>query len=230
MGKGKNNTGSLAATIATAVIAAAAIAAVVIMLVVVNGNKPREEAGSSTSEPQVSQELVNECSTAAFELVQNNYTVLKLFVLEGLPYKTVYGNRSEDGYYTVDDSEYKSYSQIEELVKSVYVEREASRVLLAYPIKTESGTENVQVYKQHKDPVDGSECLGIIEEFAPDKSYSRDWSKCVIKVSPKSEDLCVLSVITGGYSESEAEAHPEAVMTTNMVKKDGRWLLSEMLL
>ena len=229
MGKGKNNTGSLAATIATAVIAAAAIAAVVIMLVVLGNNKP-QETESSASPTKVSQELADECSAAANELVQNNYTVLKLFVIEGLRYKTVYGNRSEDGYYTVDDSEYKNYSQIEELVKSVYVEREASRVMLAYPIKTESGTKDVQVYKQHKDPVDGSDCLGIIEEFAPDKSYSRDWSKCVIKVSPKSEDLCVLSVITGGYSESEAEAHPEAVMTTNMVKKDGRWLLSEMLL
>ena len=105
MGNEKNKNSSLAATIATAVIAVAAIAAVVIMLVLVTGKKPQENAGSGSPAPQVSQELMDECSEAAFSLVQNNYTVLKLFALEGLRYKTVYGNRSEDGYYTVDDSE-----------------------------------------------------------------------------------------------------------------------------
>ncbi len=222
-----HNKGSLAATIATVLIAVAAAAAVAAVLILTSGkNEPSEPESASSP---ISDELVSECSAAAQELVQKNYKVIKLFATEGLKYKTVYGNPSEDGYYSVDDEEYKHYSQIEELVKSVYVASEAERILTRYPVGTESGAKDVQIYKEHKDPVDGEECLGISESFVPETDYARDWSKCVIKISPKSDTECALTVIADGVAEAEADAHPESVMTTRMVKQDGKWLLSNLL-
>ncbi len=221
-----NKQKSLAATIATALVALAAIAAVAAGIIMINKN---DEPDVSDSTPSISDELVDECGKAANELVQNNYTVLKLYVIEGLPYKTVYGNSSEDGYYTVDDANYKDFSQIEELVKSTYTAEEAERILTRFPVTMETGAKDVQVYKQHKDPVDGSECLGIIEGFTPDKEYSRDWSKCRVTISPKSETECELTVIADGYTEEEAKSHPESVLTTKMVKQDGKWLMSALL-
>lgn len=223
----KQESGSLVATIATAFVALAAVAAVAVGLILMNKNDTPDVSGS-TSNP-ISEALVDECSKAANDLVQKNYTVLKLYSIEGLPYKTVYGNSSEDGYYSVDDANYKHFSQIEELVKSVYVGEEAERILTRYPIKTEGGTKDVQVYKEHKDPSDGSDCLGIIEGFAVDADYSRDWSKCVVKIFPKSETECELTVFVDGYTEEEAKSHPESVLTTRMVKQDGKWLMSSML-
>ncbi len=228
MGRGqKQNTGSLAATIATALIALAAAAAVAAVLIIMAKNKEAQDAANSSA--LASQALVDECGAAAQELVQNNYTVVKLFMTEGLLYKTVYDNPSEDGYFSVDDEEYKHFSQIEELVKSVYVAEEAERILTRFPIKVEGGTKDVQIYKEHKDPADGEMCLGIIEGFTPEEDYPRDWSRCVIKISPKSDTECALMVIVDGVSEAEAEAHPESVLTTQMVKRDGKWLLSNLL-
>ncbi len=221
-----NKQKSLAATIVTALVAVAAIAAVAAGIIMMT---KKEEPDAPDSTPSISEALVDECGKAANELVQNNYTVLKLYVIEGLPYKTVYGNRSEDGYYTVDDENYKDFSQIEELVKSTYAADEAERILTRFPVKMEDGVKDAQVYTQHKDPVDGSECLGIIEGFMPDKEYSRDWSKCKITISPKSETECELTVIADGYTEDEAKSHPESVLTTKMVKQDGKWLMSDIL-
>lgn len=218
---------SLVATIATALVAVAAIAAVAVGIILMNKNNSSDAQESTPN--SISETLVDECSKAANDLIQKNYTVLKLYAIEGLPYKTVYGNSSEDGYYSVNDANYKHFSQIEELVKSVYAADEAERILTRYPVKTEGGTKDVQVYKEHKDPVDGSDCLGIIEGFTPDADYSRDWSKCVVKISPKSETECELTVFVDGYTEEEAKSHPESVLTTKMVKQDGKWLMSAML-
>lgn len=223
----KQSAGSLATTIITVVIALAAVAAVIAVLVISAKNRESQDAENSSA--LASQALVDECGAAAQELVQENYKVVKLFVSEGLLYKTVYGNPSEDGYYTVDDEEYKHYSQIEELVKSVYVAEEAERILTRFPVKMENGMENVQIYKEHTDPTDGEMCLGIIEGFVPEEDYPRDWSQCVIKISPKSDTECALMVIVDGVSEAEADAHPESVLTTQMVKQDGKWLLSDLL-
>lgn len=226
MSKGKKQE-SLIATIATALVAVAAIAAVAVGIILMNKNNASDAQESTQN--SIWEALVDECSEAANDLIQKNYTVLKLYTIEGLPYKTVYGNSSEDGYYSVNDANYKHFSQIEELVKSVYIADEAERILTRYPVKVEGGTKDVQVYKEHKDPSDGSDCLGIIEGFTPDADYSRDWSKCVVKVFPKSETECELTVFVDGYTEEEANSHPESVLTTKMVKQDGKWLMSTML-
>lgn len=222
----KRKAESVASLVITAVIALAAIAAVIVLVAILKG-KP------DTSEDDYSQQqnalFLNECAQAANTLVQGNYSVLKLFLTEGLAYTTVYGNPAEDGYHTVDDDVYKHYSQIEELVKSVYVESEAERILTRFPVVTESGTRDMRVYTEHKDSVDGEMKLGINENFVPDKSYGKDWSKCSFEVHPENDTECSITVITDGYTKSDAASHPEAVITAKMVKQNGEWRLSSIL-
>lgn len=218
---------SIASLIITAVIAVAAIAAVVVLIITLTGKNDDEISEQSSTAPTA--ELLDECGKAAQELIQDNYTVIKLFVTEGLAYKTVYGNPAEDGYYSVDDGVYKHYSQIEELVNGVYVAEEAERILTRFPVKVEGGTKDMQIYTEHKDPSSGEMCLGISEEFKPDEEYAKDWSQCMISVHPESETTCTLTVILDGYTEQEAAAHPESVLTANMVKLNGEWRLQSML-
>lgn len=226
MGKGKR-ADSIVSLVITAVIAVAAIAAVVV-LIVTQTNKKDTETSDQASASQATA-LLNECSAAAQTLMQDNYTVIRLFVTEGLAYKTVYGNPAEDGYYSVDDDVYKHYSQIEELVKGVYVAEEAERILTRFPVKVDGGTKDMQIYTEHKDPSTAEMCLGITDAFKPDTEYTRDWSQCMISVHPESDTACTLKVILNGYTEEQAAAHPESVLTANMVKQNGEWRLQEML-
>lgn len=224
--KTRPNVGTIVSCVMTAAVAIAAIVAVVLLI---NPSSQGEDNSSAQLEASRVQALLDECGEAANQLVKDNYTILKLFVTEGLSFKTVYGNPAEDGYHSVDDEVYKHYSQIEDLVKSVYVEEEAERILTRFPIKVENGTKNVQVYIEHKDPSDGEMCLGINEEFNPDTDYSRDWSRCMINVHPENDTECTLKVILDGYSEEEASAHLESVITAQMIKTDGVWRLDSML-
>lgn len=218
---------SLASIVITAVIAVAAIAAVVVLIITLTGKKDGETSVQTSTAPTA--ELLDECGKAAQKLVQDNYTVIKLFVTEGLAYKTVYGNPAEDGYYSVDDAVYKHYSQIEELVNGVYVAEEAERILTRFPVKTEGGTKELQVYNEHKDPSTTEMCLGISEDFKPDVEYAKDWSQCMISVHPESETTCTLKVILDGYTEQEALSHPESFIITTMVKQNGEWRLQSMM-
>ena len=98
-------TSSNAAIIATIVVALAAIAAMIILLVMMSG-RDKEESSSDTGF-HASQELFDECLYSAHDLVSENYKILKLYIIEGLPHKEEpYGNEPEDGIYTVDSEEY----------------------------------------------------------------------------------------------------------------------------
>lgn len=123
------------AIVATAIAAAAAIAAIVVLVIIINKPKETEkpaESAASVFEP--TQELADECGAQAQRLMENNYKVIRLFVKEGLPREAEpYGNRPEDGFYTVNSTEYMAYEQIEELVKSTYTETEARRILTQMP-------------------------------------------------------------------------------------------------
>lgn len=224
----KRKAESVASLVITAVIAVAAVAAVIVLVVLLKGDKQSSE-NDEIQQQQQNTLLLNECAEAANALVQKNYTVLKLFVTEGLDFTTVYGNPAEDGYHSVDDEVYKHYSQIEELVKSVYTASEAERILTRFPVVTESGTRDMQVYTEHKDSVDGEMKLGINENFISDESYSKDWSKCSVEVHPENDDECSIMVITDGYTKSDAVSHPECVITAKMIKQDGEWRLSAIL-
>lgn len=131
-GKKKAQTSAIIATIVAAV---SAIAAMVVLLVILNKqhDTPKLPDGTEiTFKP--TQEFADECGNVARELVADNYKVIRLFISEGLPHlDEPYGNRPEDGLYTVKSDRYSSLEEIETFVKSVYTEKEAQRILTQMP-------------------------------------------------------------------------------------------------
>lgn len=128
--KPENKKQSPAAIIATAIVAAAAIAAVVILLVMKNNQNTSTLPDGTQVTFKPSADLVTECEYQAHDLVSESYEVIKLFVTEGLPHlDEPYGNAPEDGIYTVNSDKYTSLEQIEELVKSVYTDEAADKIL-----------------------------------------------------------------------------------------------------
>lgn len=243
---------STAPLVATIVVALAAIALAVVAVVTLtkdNKNNIVLPGGSVVSTDfHPSDELVEECQYAAHDLVKNNYQIIRLFVTEGLPhYDEPYGNLPEDGIYTVNSTDYTSLSQIEELVKSVFVNSEAERILtnidgnglavyknreiladvveddVADESAEESDTSDETVSRPHYTT---ETVLGISADFKPDTEYSKDWSSCSIAVIPISENECQLTIYLGGYDSSAGSVDPDTVLETQMVKVDGEWKLS----
>ena len=131
--KQNNKKSAVSAIVATVIVAVAAVAAIVVLFTMNKKPTAKLPDGTSTSF-KPSQELVDECGAKAQELISDNYRIVRLFITEGLPYEEEpYGNLPEDGAYTVDSKEYKTYEQMEQFVKSVFVEDEANRILTQMP-------------------------------------------------------------------------------------------------
>lgn len=222
---------SSASLIATIALAAVATAAVVLLLIFMNkGKEPDTVESTPSSGFSVTSELNTECADAAQKLVSDNYEIIRLFVTEGLPLKSVYGKAPEaiDGVYEIASDKYTEYSQIETLVKSVYTDEAAETILTKNEIPADGGAvKKVRIYDDHD--LHGDKFFGVIEEFSADESYKRDWSDCFIVTAPESEDKCAVTVYTDGVSAEEAESHPESVLKTTMVKTSSGWRLTSFL-
>ncbi len=239
---------SLIPLISTIVVAVLAIAVVIVAIFVIAGDNGGTSSGGGNStvasQPfEPTQELVDECTYAAHDLVADNYRILRLFVTEGLPHEDEpYGNLPEDGLYTANSSEYKSLQQIEELVHSVFVEEEAVRVLdnidgrglAVYQnreklVKVESAAESTDETSEESSGIryEKEYVLGISADFVPDTDYAKDWSSCRIAIIPRSETLCDLTVYLDGLDENTASANSESVLGMTMVKVEQDWRLEK---
>ncbi|MDE6030729.1 MAG: hypothetical protein K2G32_03825 [Oscillospiraceae bacterium] len=230
--------------VATIIVAIIAIVLAIVAILTLRRDEP--EPNSSEPTPVVSNfvpsdALIEECTYAAHDLVRDNFSVIRLYITEGLAhYDEPYGNLPEDGIYTVNSTEYSSLEQIEEMLKSIYVKSEAERVLTnidgngkavyvnrevlvdaVYTGEAESG-ESRPLYTTET-------VLGISAGFIPDTSYNKDWSTCNIAVLPTSETECELTIYLGGLTpDSEIdETNKDSVLETAMRKIDGEWRLAQ---
>lgn len=225
----KNSIAPLIVTIATVVVAAAAV---VILLMVMGKDKDPNEGGSSVPSEIVfsaTPELYAECESAASELVSANYEVICLFVTEGLPVKKVYGSTAEpiDGAYIIESDKYTEYSQIEALVKSIYTNEAAEKILKETELSFGGVTKTLQVYADHN--INGDVFLGINTQFFTDSSYTTDWSDCFIMAEPHGMTFCDVTIYLNGVAADDASAHPESVLTVTMIKTADGWRLNEFL-
>ncbi len=236
---------SLTPIIATIVVALAAIVLAVAAILTLNRDQNESSDTSDRSSIPVSsafepsQDLITECSYAAHDLVAESYAVLRLFVTEGLPhFDEPYGNEPEDGIYTVNSTDYTSLSQIEDLVKSVYVPAEAKRILtdfdgngLAVYLDREILREQMTVEpsETHEGPYYVKDIvLGINAKFKPDTDYKKDWSTCSIVVMPISEQECDLKIYLDGLDpETESDTKSDSILETSMVKDGDEWKLTK---
>ncbi len=242
---------SLAPLISTIIVAVLAIVVVIVALMLITGdNNTSSDGGAAAPDASVSesfkptQELVDECTYAAHDLVADNYRIVRLFVTEGLAYEPEpYGNLPEDGLYTVSSNEYKTLQQIEDLVNSVFVEEEAVRVLgnidgkglAVYQdreklVKVENTSDSTAEATEESTGVQYKTeyVLGISAAFVPDESYTKDWSSCRIAIIPRSEVLCELTVYLDGLDENTAsDTDSDSILKMTMVKVEQDWRLEK---
>lgn len=227
-----NNNKSIAPRIATVIVFLAAIAAVVV-LVIMSNNKPAVDpnSGAGTNQSSVpsdatvqfhpTQEFIDECNNNAHDLVESNYEIVRLFLIEPLPHEDEpYGNKPEDGYYTASSSKYATYQDMEKKVKSTFTADEAARIL------TNLDGNGLTVYNERKG-YDGA--LGVIADFKPAAGVSIPESSRIV-FTPVSETECRLSVYPGADGNTDlSSVSADSVLETTMVKEADGWKLAKLV-
>ena len=245
---------SLVPLISTLIVAVLAIAMAIVAMLLLKGGNDNDTSntsgnGSSYSEPsfQPTEQFRAECETAIPELVEGNSRIISMFITNGLAHEAEpYGNAPVDGLYTVADAEYKTLQQIEDYVRSIYIDAEADRILTningsglaVYQarkklVKVEETNEGTAESTTDGESVHYAEeyVLGISAEFVDelaDKDYDRNWLDLNYSYDPITETECDITLYFNGYDPSvgTAEALPEDVLELKMVKVSGEWRLT----
>lgn len=224
----KKNT---AATIATIIVAVLAIATTLFLLYQTSQQQIQENQYNYIPSDEVNEEM----NMNAVTLIKNNCEIFRIYLQYGLPHQSEpYNNVPEDGYYTVKSDSYKTMSDIEKLVNSTFVEKEAKRIL------TDINGDNIAVYAEETDE-DGNKGIGLdmnmVDENGRFKAldYGYTWSNARFTLHPKSNTECDIIVELNSAEEtssadttsSGSESNIKKV-TANMLKVNGEWRLQKL--
>ena len=225
----KKNT---AATIATIIVAVLAIATTLFLLYQTSQQQIQENQYNYIPSDEVNEEM----NMNAVTLIKNNCEIFSIYLQFGLPHQAEpYNNVPEDGYYTVKSDSYKTMSDIEKLVNSTFVEKEAKRIL------TDINGDNIAVYAEETDE-DGNKGIGLdmnmVDENGRFKAldYGYTWSNARFTLHPKSNTECDIIVELNSAEEtssadttsSGSESSIKKV-TANMLKVNGEWRLQKLV-
>lgn len=225
----KKNT---AATIATIIVAMLAIATTLFLLYQTSQQQIQENQYNYIPSDEVNEEM----NMNAVTLIKNNCEIFRIYLQYGLPHQAEpYNNVPEDGYYTVKSDSYKTMSDIEKLVNSTFVEKEAKRIL------TDINGDNIAVYAEETDE-DGNKGIGLdmnmVDENGRFKAldYGYTWSNARFTLHPKSNTECDIIVELNSAEEtssadttsSGSESNIKKV-TANMLKVNGEWRLQKLV-
>lgn len=225
----KKNT---AATIATIIVAVLAIATTLFLLYQTSQQQIQENQYNYIPSDEVNEEM----NMNAVTLIKNNCEIFRIYLQYGLPHQAEpYNNVPEDGYYTVKSDSYKTMSDIEKLVNSTFVEKEAKRIL------TDINGDNIAVYAEETDE-DGNKGIGLdmnmVDENGRFKTldYGYTWSNARFTLHPKSNTECDIIVELNSAEEtssadttsSGSESSIKKV-TANMLKVNGEWRLQKLV-
>lgn len=225
----KKNT---AATIATIIVAVLAIATTLFLLYQTSQQQLQENQYNYIPSDEVNEEM----NMNAVTLIKNNCEIFRIYLQYGLPHQAEpYNNVPEDGYYTVKSDSYKTMSDIEKLVNSTFVEKEAKRIL------TDINGDNIAVYAEETDE-DGNKGIGLdmnmVDENGRFKAldYGYTWSNARFTLHPKSNTECDIIVelisaeetSSADTTSSGSESNIKKV-TANMLKVNGEWRLQKLV-
>lgn len=226
----KKNT---AATIATIIVAVLAIATTLFLLYQTSQQQIQDNQYNYVPSDEINEEM----NMNAVTLIKNNCEVFRIFLQYGLPHQAEpYNNVPEDGYYTVKSDNYKTISDIETLVNSTFVEKEANRIL------TNINGDNVAVYAVETDD-DGNKGIGLdvsmVDENGRFKAidYDYTWSNAKFTLHPKSNTECDIIVELNPAEETSSAENASSgsddsntkKVTANMLKVNGEWRLQKLV-
>lgn len=229
----KKNT---AATIATIIVAVLAIATTLFLLYQTSQQQIQENQYNYIPSDEVNEEM----NMNAVTLIKNNCEIFRIYLQYGLPHQAEpYNNVPEDGYYTIKSDSYKTMSDIEKLVNSTFVEKEAKRIL------TDINGDNIAVYAEETDE-DGNKGIGLdmnmVDENGRFKAldYGYTWSNAKFTLHPKSNTECDIIVeLNPAEAASSVDADTSSTasgdgtsdtktVTANMLKVNGEWRLQKL--
>lgn len=172
----------------------------------------------------------------AVTLIKNNCEVFRIYLQYGLPHQAEpYNNVPEDGYYTVKSENYKTFSDIETLVNSTFVEKETKRIL------TNINGDDVAIYAEETDD-DGNKGIGLDAKMVDENgrfkaiAYDYTWSNAKFTLHPKSNTECDITVelnpaeeTSSADTSSGSESGNTKKITANMLKVNGQWRLQKLV-
>ena len=225
----KKNT---AATIATIIVAVLAIATTLFLLYQTSQQQIQENQYNYVPSDEVNEEM----NMNAVTLIKNNCEVFRIYLQYGLPHQAEpYNNVPEVGYYTVKSENYKTFSDIETLVNSTFVEKEAKRIL------TNINGDDVAVYAEETDD-DGNKGIGLDAKMVDENgrfkaiAYDYTWSEAKFTLLPKSNTECDITVelnpaeeTSSADTSSGSESGNTKKITANMLKVNGQWRLQKLV-
>lgn len=241
--KNQSNIPIISTIIVAAVATALAVAATIMILTSDSSDKTSSQTPvtSSIDTAYLTEQYQEECKEASYALLRQSHEILRLFVTEGLFHEDEpYGNLPEDGYYTVNSTDYTSMQQIEELVYSVYAEDAAQKILKNIDGNGLAVYAVDKVYEKAEKPATAEgtaepgeqyvtvEKLGISADFTPDPSKS--WTNCAITIDYYEEGRCGLTVyldMTSATAEAVSEADEGSVLEMTMIKLEDGWRLTD---
>ena len=202
----KKNT---AATIATIIVAVLAIATTLFLLYQTSQQQIQDNQYNYVPSDEINEEM----NMNAVTLIKNNCEVFRIFLQYGLPHQAEpYNNVPEDGYYTVKSDNYKTISDIETLVNSTFVEKEAKRIRLDVSMVDENGRFKAI-------------------------NYDYTWSNAKFTLHPKSNTECDIIVELNPAEETSSAENASSgsddsntkKVTANMLKVNGEWRLQKLV-
>ena len=210
-----------AATIVTIVVAALAIAATLFLLYKMS----QEQAQENDYVYVPSEEINNEMNDNAVILIKNNCEVFRVFLQYGLAYEPEpYNNLPEDKLYTVKSDKYSTMADLEKLVNSTFVEKEAERILT-------NVNGNGAVFAEETN-YDGEKGIGLAMEMV-DKdgrfkgiAYEYSWTSPRVLLKPQSNTECLIEIELQREGETSGD---NAKLTATMTKANGKWLLEKLV-
>jgi hypothetical protein len=199
--------------VATAVVVVLAVGAAVFAGITLAQDRQEEQnfTHELTESYIPSDALMDAMQDNAERLIRNDYEILKLIYLDGLPhFDEPYGNLPEDGIYIVDSNEYTALQQITDLIHETFT-REAAEKLINDPLG-----DGYPVYYEK----DGK--LGIRYDFKPEADYNVSWQSPSYVVTPLSDTECTLKVTLLKDGEPFAQE-------CSMLCLNGEWLIDKLI-
>ncbi|MBE6880108.1 MAG: hypothetical protein E7490_04640 [Ruminococcaceae bacterium] len=221
------------ATIATIIVALLALSATFFLLYKMS----QEQAQENDYVYVPSEEINNEMNDNAVTLIKNNCEIFRVFLQYGLAHEAEpYNNKPEDKLYTVKSDKYSTMADLEKLVKSTFVEKEAERILT-------NVNGNGPVFSEETN-YDGEKGIGLAMDMV-DKNgrfkgitYEYSWTNPKVILNPVSNTECELKIELekeNTATESGAESTVEGTDTADtlklsatMIKANGKWLLQKL--
>ncbi len=218
----KKNT---AATVATIIVAVLAIAATLFLLYKMS----QEQAQENSYAYIPSEEVNNEMNDNAVILVKNNCEIFRVFMQYGLAHEEEpYGNKPEDGMYSVKSDTYKTMADLEKLVKETFIESEAKRIL-------ENVNGNGPVFKEETN-YQGEKGIGLVQDMVDANGkfkayeYGYSWTNAKVSLKPISNTECEISIeLMKEDSDTSATDNDSITLKVNMIKANGVWLLEKLV-